>query len=105
MQPRLRELATFDRRYGMLSVLSSCVLLEDGGGVVAQDSQAPRELPPIQVTGGEAARPKRKPLLRQAKKPAPANRNVAVRPAATTASDARSVASGAKAQPSMASSR
>jgi outer membrane receptor protein involved in Fe transport len=91
------------RRCGALTALSACVLLADDGKAFAQSSNgASRELPPIQISGGETRR-RKKPPAPQARKPVAANDRIVVYPAAAQASDVRSVASGAKGPPSMAS--
>ncbi|MET4293099.1 outer membrane receptor protein involved in Fe transport [Bradyrhizobium sp. LB8.2] len=77
---------------GALTAFSALVLLAGGGDAFAQNAGTSRELPPVQVSGGET---------RPHKKPAVARRDVD--PTATQAPNARSVASGAKGTPGMAS--
>ncbi|MBR0746898.1 TonB-dependent receptor [Bradyrhizobium japonicum] len=91
------------RRRGALTALSAFVLLANGGSALAQSSGASRELPPVEVSGGETKPHKRLPASRRASKPVPANRRHVAQPTQAPDSDARSVASGAKVQPSMAS--
>jgi len=89
-------------RYGGVMALSAIVLLADDGLAFAQSSGA-RELPPIQVSGGEA-KPHRKPAAsRRAGKPAQPGERVVASPAAAQVSETRSAASGAKGPPGMAS--
>jgi len=70
---------------------------------LAQSRDASRELPPIQIGGGETAARKKPVASRRSAKPLPAGHRIPVYPAATQAPDVRSVASGAKGQPGMAS--
>ncbi|WP_408581392.1 TonB-dependent receptor plug domain-containing protein [Bradyrhizobium barranii] len=79
------------------------MLLADESSAFAQSSGAARELPPIEVSGGETKPHKRLPASRRASKPVPANRGHVPQPTQAPASDARSVASGAKGPPGMAS--
>ena len=79
------------------------MLLADDGSAFAQSSDASRELPPIEVSGGETTPHKRLPASRRASKPVPANRRHVAQSTQAPASDARSVASGAKGPPGMAS--
>ncbi len=79
------------------------MLLADDGSAFAQSSGASRELPPIQVSGGETTPHKRLPASRRASKPVLANRRHVAQPTQAPASDARSVASGAEGPPGMAS--
>lgn len=98
---RPRRLESF-RRCGGLTALSAIVLLADDGLAFAQSSGA-RELPPIQVSGGEA-KPHRKPAAsRRAGKPAQPGERVVASPAVAQVSETRSVASDAKGPPGMAS--
>lgn len=100
MQPKRRERG---RGCGALTALSALVLLVDDGCAVAQGSNVSRELPPIEIGGGERAA-RRKPVTSRATgKPSPAGHRISVAPAATQASDVRSVASGARDKPGMAS--
>ncbi|MCS3727209.1 TonB-dependent receptor [Bradyrhizobium betae] len=87
------------RRCGALTALPAFVLLADCSKAFAQSGSASRELPPIQVTGGETQHHKKPPVPRRAGKPAAASRSVA-RPAPT---DVAGVASGVKGAPGMAS--
>ncbi|MGY3037056.1 outer membrane receptor protein involved in Fe transport [Bradyrhizobium sp. USDA 4354] len=91
------------RRGGALTALSALALLADHGHVFAQSNSASRELPPVQVSGGETPGRKKPVASRRTGVPPPAGHRIFVYPAATQPSDARSVASGAKGQPSMAS--
>jgi outer membrane receptor protein involved in Fe transport len=79
------------------------VLLAESGEAFAQNNSVSRELPPIQVTGGATPRHKKPPVTRRASKPAAANSRNVAQPTPAPESDARSVASGAKGPPSMAS--
>jgi outer membrane receptor protein involved in Fe transport len=99
MRPKRREPC----RGGALTALSALVLLADDGHVFAEVSNTSRELPPIEIGSGETSA-RRKPVAsRRTGKPSPAGHRIFVSPAAPQASDRRSVASGAKDQPSMAS--
>ncbi|MBR0945819.1 MULTISPECIES: TonB-dependent receptor [Bradyrhizobium] len=100
MRPRRPESG---RRCGALTAFSAIMLLADDGSAFAQSSDASRELPPIEVSGGETTPHKRPPASRRASKPVPANRRHVAQPTQAPASDARSVASGAKGPPGMAS--
>ncbi|SFI16838.1 TonB-dependent receptor [Bradyrhizobium sp. cf659] len=100
MRPRQPEPG---RRRGPLTVLSAFVLLADHGNASAQSDGALRELPPVQVAGGETPHRKKSPASRRAGRPLPAGHRIFVSPAAAQTSDARSVASGAKGPPGMAS--
>ncbi|UPK37309.1 TonB-dependent receptor [Bradyrhizobium sp. 186] len=99
MRPRWHELG---RRCGALTALSAFVLVTDEDKAFAQSNGASRELPPIRITGGETPR-RNKPPAPRTSKPVAANDRIVVYPAAAQASDDRSVASGAKGPPSMAS--
>lgn len=79
------------------------VLLADGGDAFAQNAGTSRELPPVQVSGGETKPHKKPAVARRASKPVQSNGRIVVDPTATRASDARSVASGTKGPPGMAS--
>jgi outer membrane receptor protein involved in Fe transport len=83
--------------------LSALVLVTDGASASAQSSDGSHELPAIQVSGDEKPRRKTSPASRRVGKPARPSDRILVYPAATQASDARGVASGAKSPPSMAS--
>ncbi|MHC4048301.1 TonB-dependent receptor [Bradyrhizobium sp. 25ACV] len=100
MRPKWREPC---RGGGALTALSALVLLADDGRAFAQSESTSRELPPIQIGGGETAGRKKPVASRRAGRPSPADHRIPVYPAAAQASDVRSVASGAKGQPSMAS--
>ncbi|MGL9618647.1 TonB-dependent receptor [Bradyrhizobium sp. U531] len=100
MQPKRREPG---RGCGALTALSALVLLADDGCALAQSSDASRELPSIRVGGGETAGRKKPVTSRRTGALSPAGHRILVYPTATQASDVRSVASGAKDQPSMAS--
>ena len=100
MRPRQPESG---RRFGGLAALSAFVLLADDGSAFAQSSGASRELPPVQVSSDEAPRRKKPAISRRASKPIQPGSRVVASPAATQVTDARSVASGAKRPPSMAS--
>lgn len=99
MRPKRRE----PGRGGALTALSALVLLADDGRALAQSSGASRELPPIEIGGGETPARKKPVATRRAGKPPAAGDRILVYPAAAQASDVRSAASGAKSQPSMAS--
>ncbi|MCK1716717.1 TonB-dependent receptor [Bradyrhizobium sp. 141] len=99
MRPKRREPC---RGGGALTALSALVLLANDGRAFAQSSDTLRELPPIQV-GGETAARKKPVASRRSTKPLPAAHRIPAYPAATQAPDVRSVASGAKGQPGMAS--
>lgn len=99
MRPKRREPC----RGGALTALSALALLADDGRALAQSSSTSRELPPIEISSGETSA-RRKPVAsRRTGKPTPAGHRIFVSPAAAQASNGRSVASGAKDQPSMAS--
>ncbi|MBB4397421.1 TonB-dependent receptor [Bradyrhizobium sp. ERR14] len=100
MQPKRREPC---RGGGALTALSALVLLADDGRAFAQGENTSRELPPIQVGGGETTGRKKPVASRRAGKPSPADHRIPAYPAAAQASDVRSVASGAKGQLGMAS--
>ncbi|MGY3105057.1 hypothetical protein ACVWW7_001684 [Bradyrhizobium sp. LM6.9] len=88
---------------GALTAFSALVLLADGGDAFAQNAGTSRELPPVQVSGDET-RPHKKPAVaRRAGKPVRSNGRIVVDPTATQAPNARSVASGVKGPPGMAS--
>ncbi len=91
------------RCWGALAAFSACVLLVDRGDAFAQDAGAARELPPVEVTGGEAQRHKKPLAPRRTSRAIPASSPNPAPPATSPAPDARSVASGAKGPPSMAS--
>ncbi|PDT90886.1 TonB-dependent receptor [Bradyrhizobium sp. Y36] len=100
MRPKRREPR---RGGGALTVLSAAVLLADDGRAFAQGSQTSRELPPIEIGGGETSA-RRKPIAsRHTGKPSPAGHRIFVSPATAQGEDVRSAGSGAKSQPSMAS--
>jgi outer membrane receptor protein involved in Fe transport len=100
MPPRRSEPG---RCCGALTAFSALVLLADGGDAFAQNAGTSRELPPVQVSGGET-RPHKKPAVaRRAGKPVRSNGHIVVDPTATQAPNARSVASGVKGPPGMAS--
>ncbi|WP_354239334.1 TonB-dependent receptor [Bradyrhizobium sp. LA2.1] len=100
MRPRRPESG---RRCGALTAFSAIMLLADDGSAFAQSGGASRELPPIEVSGGETKPHKRLAASRRASKPVPANRGHVAQPTQAPVSDARSVASGAKGPPGMAS--
>ncbi|WP_084293234.1 TonB-dependent receptor [Bradyrhizobium sp. WSM3983] len=101
MRPRRCD---FGWRYGALTALSACVLLADSGKTFAQSrAGAAQQLPPVEVSGGDAPRHKKPPTPRRVSRPAVAARSVAAAPAPSPAADGTSVASGAKGPPSMAS--
>lgn len=99
MRPKRREPC----RGGALTALSALVLLADDGRALAQSSDTSRELPPIQIGAGETSGRKRPVVSRRTGKPSPAGHRIVVYPSGAQASDGRSVASGAKGPPSMAS--
>lgn len=101
MRPRLRDLG---QRYRALTALSACVLLADSGKALAQISEgAAQQLPPVEVSGGEAPRHKKPSTPRRVGRPAATTRSVVAQPTPAPAADAGSAASGAKGPPSMAS--
>jgi outer membrane receptor protein involved in Fe transport len=91
MRPRRPEPG---RRCVVLAALSAFALVADDGKAFAQS-----ELPPIQITGGEAPHRKRPSTPRYTVRPAAAPRHVAAQPTPAPAG----VASGTKSAPSMAS--
>ncbi|MCK1736811.1 TonB-dependent receptor [Bradyrhizobium sp. 138] len=99
MRPKRRE----PGRGSALTALSALVLLADDGRAFAQSRDASRELPPIQIAGGETAARKKPVASRRSGKPLSAGHRISVHPAPAQAADGRSVASGAKGQPGMAS--
>ncbi|WP_298241811.1 TonB-dependent receptor [uncultured Bradyrhizobium sp.] len=100
MQPKRREPR---RGGGALTLLSATVLLADDGSAFAQSSNTSRDLPPIEIGSGETS-VRRKPVAsRHQGKPSPVGRRIFVSPATAQGEDVRSVASGAKSPPSMAS--
>ena len=91
-------------RCSALTALSACILLADGGEAFAQNyGGGAQQLPPIEVSGGATPRHKKPPTPRRASKPAVATRQVVAQPTPAPGADARSVASGAKNPPGMAS--
>ena len=100
MRPRRLDLG---RGHGTLTTFSACILLVNSGKTFAQSNNTSRELPPIEVSGGETPRHKKPATPRRASKPTVATRQVAAQPAPAPAADVASVASGAKGAPSMAS--
>lgn len=101
MRPKRRD---FSRRYGALTALSACVLLADGGKAFAQNNGgAAQQLPPVEVSGGEAPRHKKPSTPRHVSRPAATARSAVAAPAPSPAADGTSVASGVKGPPSMAS--
>ena len=100
MRPRRLDLG---RGYGTLTTFSACILLVNSGKTFAQSNNTSRELPPIEVSGGETPRHKKPATPRRASKPTVATRQVAAQPAPAPAADVASVASGANGPPSMAS--
>jgi outer membrane receptor protein involved in Fe transport len=101
MRPKRREPA---RVGSALTVISALVLRADDGRAFAQSSPTSRELPAIEIDGSETPRRKRPVAPRRTgRPPAAAGHRIFVYPAAAQASDVRSVASGARGQPSMAS--
>ena len=100
MRPKRHEPG---RSGGALTALAALVLLADDGRALAQSSDTLRELPPIEIGGGEPPARKKPVALRRARKPSPADHRIFAHPAATQTSDGRSAASGAKGQPGMAS--
>ncbi len=100
MRPKRREPR---RGGGALTALSALVLLADDGCALAQSGDASRELPSIRVGGGETVGRKKPATSRRTGTPSPVGHRTSVYPTATQASDVRSIASGAKDRPSMAS--
>lgn len=100
MPPRRSEPG---RRRGALTAFSALVLLADGGDAFAQNAGTSRELPPVQVPAGETKPHKKPAAARRAGEPVRSNGRILVDPTATQAPNARSVASGVKGPPGMAS--
>jgi hypothetical protein len=100
MRPKRHEPG---RSGGALTALAALVLLADDGRALAQSSDTLRELPPIEIGGGEPPARKKPVASRRGRKPSPADHRIFAHPAATQTSDGRSAASGAKGQPGMAS--
>ncbi|MEH2488345.1 TonB-dependent receptor [Bradyrhizobium sp. AZCC 2230] len=98
MRPRRPESG---RRCVVLAALPAFVLVADDA--FAQSSSAPRELPPVEVSGGEAPHHKKPSEPRRAVRPVAARRPVVAQPSPAPAAGSSSVASGAKGPPSMAS--
>ncbi|MDD1533172.1 MULTISPECIES: TonB-dependent receptor [unclassified Bradyrhizobium] len=90
-------------RGGALTALSALLLLADDGRALAQGSPTSGELPPIEIAGGETSARKKPAAARRTGKPPAAGHRILVYPAAAQGADVRSVASGAKRQPGMAS--
>lgn len=86
-----------------LTALSALLLLADDGRALAQSSPTSRELPPIEIAGSESPARKKPAAARRTGKPPAAGHRILVYPAAAPGADVRSVASGAKGQPGMAS--
>lgn len=105
MRPRQLEA---ERLRGLLTILAASILVVGDGSAFAQDAAAARQLPPIQVLGGEAPHYRKKPPLVRTASPravARVSRPVAGQtPADQSTQGATSgVASGPQAAPSMAS--
>ena len=100
MQRKRREAG---RGGSILTAVSALVLLVGDGRAFAQGRDTSRELPPIEIGGGEAAARKKPVTSRRTAKPSPPGHRTFVYPAATQGTDVRSVASGAKDGPGMAS--
>ncbi|CUT13700.1 NicelCobaltspecific TonBdependent outer membrane receptor [Bradyrhizobium sp.] len=79
------------------------VLLAGGGDAFAQNTGASRELPPVQVSGGDT-KPRKKPaVVRRASEPVQSGGRIVVDSTAIQAADAGGIASGVKGPPGMAS--
>jgi hypothetical protein len=78
MRPRRRERVSLGRRCEALSVLVTCVFFGNGGSTCAQERGRSYELPPVQITRGEAPRFRKPRALRRAGKPVPANDRIDV---------------------------
>lgn len=100
MPPRRSERG---RRCGALTAFSALALLADSGDAFAQNAGPSRELPPVQVSGGETKPHKKPAAARRAGKPVQSNGRIIVDPTAARAADVSGIASGAKCPPSMAS--
>ncbi|MCP3385481.1 TonB-dependent receptor [Bradyrhizobium sp. CCGUVB4N] len=86
-----------------LAALPAFVLIADPGKAFAQSSTTPRELPPVEVSGGAAQHHKKPSAARRAVRPVATTRSVVAQPAPAPAGGNAGVASGAKSAPSMAS--
>ncbi|WP_354137240.1 TonB-dependent receptor [Bradyrhizobium sp. LB11.1] len=95
MRPRRPEPG---RRCVVLAALPAFVLVADDGKAFAQS-----DLPPIQITGGEAPHRRKPAPPRRSARSTAAPRHVVAQPAPAPGTDATSVASGAEGPPSMAS--
>jgi outer membrane receptor protein involved in Fe transport len=100
MRPRRPESG---RRCVVLAALPAFVLIAGHGNAVAQSSATPRELPPVEVSGGEAPHHRKPSATRRVSKPAAARRPVVAQPVPGPAVGSATVASGANGPPSMAS--
>jgi outer membrane receptor protein involved in Fe transport len=100
MPPRRSEPG---RRSGALTAFSALVLLADGGDAFAQNAGTSRELPPVQVSGGEMRPHKKQAVARRTGKPVQSNGRIVVDPTVVQAADTRSVGSGANGPAGMAS--
>ncbi|MBR1087967.1 TonB-dependent receptor [Bradyrhizobium manausense] len=87
----------------ILAALPAFALIADPGKAIAQNSTTVRELPPVEVSAGEAPRHRKQSATRRAGKPAAARRPVVAQPAPGPNAGAATVASGAQGPPSMAS--
>lgn len=88
----------------MLPLLSTCALVVDGGArTFAHDATDTRELPPVWVSRGEAARQSHPHVPPRSRKPAASTTRLVVHPTAAADAGGRGVASGPLAPPSMAS--
>ncbi|WFU83032.1 TonB-dependent receptor [Bradyrhizobium sp. CIAT3101] len=100
MRPRRPESSC---RCVTLAALPAIVLIADPGKAFAQSSTTPRELPPVEVSGGAAQHNKKPSATRRAVRPVATTRPVVAQPAPAPAGGNAGVASGAKSAPSMAS--
>ena len=91
------------RRCAAIAALSALVVVGDPGRAFAQSSTSQRELPPVEVSGGEASRHKKPSAIQRVAKPVASRRLVVAQPAPGPAEGSAAVASGAKGPPSMAS--
>lgn len=87
----------------ILAALPAFALIADPGKAIAQNSTTVRELPPVEVSAGEAPRHRKQSATRRAGKPAAARRPVVAQPAPGTNAGSATVASGTQGPPSMAS--
>ncbi|MDN3274573.1 TonB-dependent receptor [Frankia sp. RB7] len=89
------------RRSVALTALSALAFLTDGGAAFAQNPA--QQLPPVDVSGGEAPRHRKPSTSRRANRAVATPKRIAAQPAPAPAADGTSIASGAHGPPSMAS--